>query len=117
MQRANRNLLIQILLEEKVISRIDLSRKTNLNRATITNIINDFLSFGIIEEKQAFENSRKGSQLRLVCPHGVILSARLTRTYFKLCAYNIGGELQYEDKVAIDKDKDIYHTLTDARTD
>lgn len=111
MQRANRNLLIQILLEEKVISRIDLSRKTNLNRATITNIINDFLSFGIVEEEQAFENSRKGSQLRLVCPKGVILSGRLTRTFFKLCAYDIGGELQYEDRMPIDKEADIYHTL------
>lgn len=113
MQRSNRNLVIQILLEEGVLSRIDLSRRTNLNRATITYIINDFLSYGIIREDIEGKNvSKKGSKLRLVCPKGVILSARLTRTYFELCAFTIGGEKQLSERTPVCASDDIFKSLS-----
>ena len=93
MQRTNRNLAIKILLEEPNISRSDLSRQTNLNRATITNIINDFLESGIVQEESGRNGAgRKGGLLKLICPNKIILSVRLTRSFLKICSFSINGE-------------------------
>ena len=50
MRRMNRCSVIEILLRNDSISRADIVRQTGLNKATITNIINDFSHIGIVEE-------------------------------------------------------------------
>ena len=48
-QKKNRCIVLQTLMEHSEISRVDLVRITNLNKATITNIIQNFLELGIVK--------------------------------------------------------------------
>ena len=52
-QQMNRELVLRFLRKNGVCSRIELSKLTNLNPATITNIINDFQRIGIVGETGA----------------------------------------------------------------
>ena len=109
MQRANRHLIIGILLENKSVSRIELSKRTNLNRATITNIINEFLAAGIVREEgfQKEREGRKAEGLCLFCPEAAVLSARLTREFFEIGAFSIDGDMRFREHCPIDKNEDI----------
>ena len=49
-QESNRVSVLRILSKEDVLTRADLSRMTGLKQATITNIINDLLSSGVVSE-------------------------------------------------------------------
>lgn len=109
MQRANRNLVFSILLEKKNVSRIELAKLTHLMRATISNIINEFLEAGIVREEgfQIEVNGRKTESLGLHVPNVVILSARLTREFFDVDAFSIAGELIYKRHHSVATDDDI----------
>ena len=49
-QEMNRTLLLQFLREQEVCSRVYLANKSGLKQATVTNIINDFISWGLVCE-------------------------------------------------------------------
>ena len=49
-QEMNRSLIIRLLQRSKTISRAELAKKSGLKQATITNIINDFINWGMVEE-------------------------------------------------------------------
>lgn len=112
MQKANRNLILSILLEGGNISRIELAKRTNLQRATITNIINEFLEAGIVcEEEFQRESGRRMSALRLRVEQAIILSARLTREFFDIRAFLLDGTTIQERHIDITKDDDIEKTM------
>jgi len=58
------------MLESSPISRVRLAQRTGLNKATITNIINEFLELGIVEEcgKIQGERGRTTGALKLNVP-------------------------------------------------
>jgi len=109
MQRANRNLVFSIMMGQKNVSRIELAKLTNLKRATITNIINEFLAAGLVREEgfQVQNNGRKTESLGLNVPNIVILSARLTREFFELDAFSFTGELLHKLRHAVSTEDDI----------
>ncbi len=107
MQRANRHLVIGILLEDKSVSRIELSKKTGLNRATITNIINEFLEAGIVKEEGYQREGRKTGTLCLSCPEAAVLSARLTREFLEVGAFTLDGEVRLKERRAVDSREEI----------
>lgn len=113
MQKANRNLIIDILFENGPLSRIELAHRTHLKKATITNIINEFLSAGIVAEmhSQRDASGRKIDLLALNAPKTVILSARILRELFDVRAFSFTGELLAQRTVPINKDEDIETTL------
>lgn len=113
MQRANRNLIISLLLELKSVSRIELAKRTNLQRATITNIINEFLEMGVVREDgfQLEENGRKTGSLYLNIKCAVILTARLTREFFDVHAFSLSGENLATGRIDIVKDAEIHETM------
>ncbi|MDD6450294.1 MAG: hypothetical protein PUF78_11350 [Lachnospiraceae bacterium] len=49
MQKNNRTTVFRILLERGSMSRTQLSAEVGLQKATITNIINGFISMGIVD--------------------------------------------------------------------
>lgn len=109
MQRANRNLVFSILLEKKNVSRTELAKLTRLKRATITNIINEFLDAGIVHEEgfQIEVNGRKTESLGLYVPKVVILSARLTREFFDVYAFSFTGEMLHKIRHVVATNDDI----------
>jgi len=46
----NRNIILNKIAESKAISRADIARKTNLNPATVANIVNDLLKEDLVRE-------------------------------------------------------------------
>ena len=119
MQRANRSLILSIFLEKKKTSRTGLAKLTHLKRATITNIINEFLAAGIVREEgfQVEANGRKTETLGLYLPHIVILSARITREFFDICAFSITAETLHQIHHEIAKDDDIDNIMNGIYTD
>ncbi|MCE5344044.1 MAG: ROK family transcriptional regulator [Eubacteriales bacterium] len=120
MQRANRNLILGILMESKGISRVELAKRTNLQRATITNIINQFLEAGVVREEDSPRGAvgRKAGLLYVDVPHAVVLSARITREFFDAQAFSLAGKVLAHRHTVIDKDSRIedivsavYHEL------
>ena len=49
-QKMNRTLVINLLRKEGVCARARLAKLSNLEQATVTNIINDFLEWGLVQE-------------------------------------------------------------------
>ena len=119
MQRANRNLVFSILLEKKNVSRIELAKLTHLKRATITNIINEFLEAGVVREEgfQIEVNGRKTEALGLHVPNVVILSARLTREFFNISAFSITGEPLHKLHRAVSTEDDIMNIVAGIHAD
>lgn len=112
-QRKNRCIVLQTLLEYEEISRVDLVRITELNKATITNIIHEFLELGIVKEIGQIEssNGRKVAGLKLCMDNAVsvILSIRKDRVGAAVC--NIRGEIANYVQVFYRDDSDIHKLL------
>ena len=60
MQKNNRALVFRTLLENGSITRSDLAATLNLQKATITNIINDFYELNIVEVDGDAAAGRRG---------------------------------------------------------
>jgi predicted NBD/HSP70 family sugar kinase len=97
-QRANRILVLKLMLENRVVSRPELIKKTGLQKATITNIVNEFLDMGIIKEVgyTKRESERKTGALRLEIPSTKIISLRITSKNYLIYTYNLTGEIDHE---------------------
>lgn len=94
-QRSNRCLVLRLMLEKNPMSRVELAKKTGLKKATITNIINEFIEMGIIEEcgRVKGEHGRKADALRLNIQKAKVLSLRITREYFEIELFDLNGHL------------------------
>lgn len=98
-QAINRVSAIKILLEEKVISRVELAERLGLKRATITNIINEFQNLNIVKEVGLIEgkNGRSVNGLKLNVDNCRIIVARISRKYVETAIYDFNGTIfQYE---------------------
>ncbi len=110
MQRANRSLVFGILADSEMLSRSELAYMTGLRKATITNIINEFLDVGIIRESdvETAKGTRKTEGLILDVPKVKILSARITRSFFTVQMYDLRRNLIDEETCRISVSEDIH---------
>lgn len=113
MQRANRNLVLSLLLKNDHSSRADIAKQTNLQKATITNIVNEFLDAGILREQSLpkEDGKRKTTALNIYAPHVVVLSARITREFFLALAFSLDGSRIEKRKTLINCQSPISETL------
>ncbi|HCS72708.1 MAG TPA: hypothetical protein DIW17_02395, partial [Clostridiales bacterium] len=92
-QKKNRCIVLQTLMEHPKISRVDLARITELNKTTITNIIREFLEKGIVKDvgQISSSNGRKvaGISLRMDDVVSVILCIR--KDYVAVAVCNVHG--------------------------
>lgn len=113
MRRMNRCSVIEILLRNESISRADIVRQTGLNKATITNIINDFEQIGIVEDVGTViaSNGRRTAGIRLSMHDYVTLVIRINRYELSFAYCSIHGELSDLKKVDITNDDNIESIL------
>lgn len=92
-QRSNRCLIMHLMLEQHTMSRVELAKKTGLKKATITNIINEFYEFGIIEDcgQVKGEHGRNTDALKLNVARAKVISLRITRKYFEIELFDMNG--------------------------
>ena len=95
-QQMNRTLVLKLLQQQhKICARSELSKQSGLKQATITNIINDFIAWGIVEgielfgrhEREAFYCCYAGTETAL-CGSTV----RISRRYFMVGLVDFLGE-------------------------
>lgn len=91
MQRANRCLVLKILMENGSMTRQKLSLKTGLHKATITNIINEFLEIGILSSDNGDKTGKRGELLRFQSSDIYTLSVSINRKDYRICLYTLDG--------------------------
>ena len=100
-QHQNRLLVLRLIRERKVISRVELAELTGLKQATITNIINELikndyvLETGLIEGK----NGRRVKGLCLNTDKSRILVARINSEYHAVGIYDLDANCIKAEKV------------------
>ena len=93
-QQNNRALLLRLIKEHKVISRVELARITGLKKATITININEFLSVGLVQNAGYIE-SDAGRKIKGICiaPNQFyVVSVRITPEFFALALFDINSD-------------------------
>ena len=104
-QATNRALILEMIRRDKVCSRVNLARKSNLKQATLTNIVNDFIACGLVEET-GFIYGNKGRRSIGISikndSYGVI-GLRLTRIGCMLGVFNLSGEIVESEEYVFDK--------------
>lgn len=103
-QQMNRELVLRFLRKNGVCSRIELAKLTNLNPATITNIINDFQRIGVVEETGAISEGkgRSAMGLALSASKYSVIGIRLTRRCMLVGAFDISGNKIRTEEYALD---------------
>lgn len=93
MQEINRALLIRLLREEGVCARANLAKKSKLKQATVTNIINDFISWGLVREVGYLVGSKGRRSVGITInndDYGVI-GIQLARKHYGVGIYDLAG--------------------------
>lgn len=112
-QKANRCMVLQLLLGNEKISRVDLARRTGLNKATITNVIKEFEQMGLIENIGSVEasNGRKTAGITLNLSDVVTIVIRIERNAINFAICNVHGEISNFRQVNYTNDNDINQIL------
>lgn len=93
-QRINRALIINLLRKEIICSRAKLAELSNLRRTTITNIINDFISYGLVIETGRLigQKKRRSIGIRINGNNFRVIGVMLTRKKYCLLSMGLSGE-------------------------
>lgn len=115
-QKENRTLVLKILLENGSMTRTDLSRRVGLQKATITNIINEFLEVGIIATEGDAASGRRGELIYLKLNGIYIMSISINRKDYQICIYTPNGKTVNHIKIQFAANSDIYEILDGLKT-
>ena len=92
-QAANRNLILQILLQRKSCTRVELARLTGLTQASITITVKHLMEKGIIKETGSISGTRGRRRvvIELNESNYKIAAIAMNRTTFNIGLFDIGG--------------------------
>lgn len=93
MQKNNRILVFKTLQEKGMMTRAELAVELNLQKATITNIINEFFEMGIVEVNGETAAGRRGEKLNLKLDDIYTMSIGITRKDYQLAIFDLGGNM------------------------
>ncbi len=92
MQKSNRILVFQTLLEKPGETRAKLATDLGLQKATITNIINEFYDLDIVAVNGEAASGRRGEKLSLKLEGMYVMTLGVTRKDCQLAIYSLDGE-------------------------
>ena len=118
-QQLNRSLAISLLRQEGICTRSELAALSGLNPATITNIINEFISCGLVIETGTLSGrkNRRAIGIRLNGESLRVIGVMLTRRHYYVLSMGLSGEL-YDTKQYQIKDRfDASGTIADIKND
>ncbi len=104
LQQMNRILVLTLLRKFKTTTRAELARITGLKRATITNIINEFIDCKIVKEIGITdgEKGRRSIQIAIDPGNRRVIAVRLARKYFTVGLFDILGNIFYKDTTPLE---------------
>lgn len=96
LQCANKALILRNIYENAPISRINLSKTTGLNKATVSTIVHDFLEAGLLRENGIIltESGRKSIGLELNMENFASVVVRIKRNHILSAVYDLGDNLK-----------------------
>lgn len=94
-QDMNRTLLINLLRKEGICARAHLSNLSMLKQATVTNIMNDFIRWGLVKEVGFLVGSKGRRSIGISINHDDygVLGIRLGRTNYTVGLFDLSGNL------------------------
>ena len=111
MQKTNRTLVLKTLLENGSMTRTDLSARIGLQKATITNIINEFLDLGIIAVDGESASGRRGELICLKLDGIYIMSISINRKDYRVSVYSVDGHMINHIRFEFLEKRDIYEII------
>ncbi|WP_100254007.1 ROK family protein [Spiroplasma clarkii] len=117
MRQNNKSIVIEELLKNKVISRAKLCKETNLNKATMTELIKELIDQNlVIETGMGFSNTQGGRKpvlLELNKNRGIIIAIEIDFNKILFSIHLLNGEIVLFEskKQMVDKDTIIQEIL------
>ncbi len=108
-QKVNRCTVLKLMLEHEKISRADIARFTGLNKATVTNIINEFSEMGIVAGcgQVISANGRKTAGLALQLENIVVVAVRINRGSIDFGVCSVTGKITNRMQLRFEMDEKI----------
>ncbi len=116
-QRINRSLVINLLCRQRRCSRADLAKLSGLKRATITNIVNEFMEYDLILEDGLMEGEkgRRSIAIKINGEKYCTIGVMLTRHYYTLGIMGISGEVFRIETYNVESVMDVEAVLDSIR--
>ncbi len=117
-QLVNRSLILELIRQEGVCSRAKLAQLSGLKQTTISNIINEFISCGIVVETGLMSGSRgrRSIGLRFNDEKFKVIGVRMTRTAFYIALFGLSGQIFGTKQYKISQKENVQVTITRIRT-
>ncbi len=112
-QANNRSLILKLLKRRKICSRTELAEASGLKNATITHIIDEFMSYGLVEERGniAGKKGRRSVAVALNSDKYAVIGVVISRLFALIGLYDLCGNLVDERIVSFKKSKDIKNSI------
>ncbi len=94
MLKRNRILVFKTLIEKGSATRAELASELGLQKATITNIINEFVQMEILTGDGDIPSGKRGEKLSLRIEGRFLISMGITRVGYDIAVYTLDGRLQ-----------------------
>ena len=117
-QNMNRSLVLQIIQKQHRTSRVEISKLTGLNKATVTNIVGDLIAWGAVRESGLIsgEGGRRSIAIELAVEDFAIIGLWITRRSLHLGICNMYGECDkvYRYDIGVSRPADeVVNTICD----
>ena len=101
----NRTILLRLMKKYEMCSRADLAKNSGLQPATVTNIVNDFIDWGLVKETGIINGNKGRRSIGLVlnAEDYVVLGVRITRTYTQIGMFDLVGNVLADTRISLDR--------------
>ena len=117
MQKNNRMLVFRTLLENGSMTRTELASCIGLQKATITNIINEFLELGIVGIDGATAAGRRGENISLKIDGIYTMSIGISRKDYQIGIFALKGKQVKHIRYLFEKNEDIREVMVKLKRD
>ncbi len=110
----NRQIVLNYVREREPISRAEIARETALQRSTISAIVEDLKSEGLIEEVGEGESTggRRPTMLKLRAAEPIALGVSITPTCTTIAICDLAGRVIDQEEFLTDSDKTLNQVIT-----
>lgn len=115
MKLHNQKKVLELLHQEKLISRIDIARRANLQKQTVTNIVKELLAYELVIEEAVLAKEgvgRKPVLLRLLRENLFAVGVEVTKSYLAGVVIDYNRKVIFQHKITLSIRFSIYEPLS-----
>jgi len=104
----NRQIVLNYVREREGISRAEIARETKLQRSTVSAIVEDLKSEGLVEELEKGESTggRRPQMLKLRAAGAIAMGVAITPTFTTVASCDLAGRIIDQEEFVTDPDLD-----------